>query len=57
MAVELGLDMRPDGYVRVRDLLRLKLQSFANVPLRCHTVDEIREVIVMLNYLLLKTEE
>jgi len=45
MAVELGLDMRPDGYVRVRDLLRLKLQSFANVPLRCHTVDEIREAV------------
>ena len=57
MAAEPGLDMRPDGYVRVRDLLRLKLQSFSNVPLRCHTVDEIREVIVMLNYMLLKTEE
>ncbi|PUZ62334.1 hypothetical protein GQ55_4G348500 [Panicum hallii var. hallii] len=45
MAAELGLDMRPDGYVRVRDLLRLNLQSFANVPLKCHTVDEIREAV------------
>jgi len=45
MVAEPGLDMRPDGYVRVRDLLRLKLQSFANVPLRCHTVDEIREAV------------
>ncbi|RLM54570.1 hypothetical protein C2845_PM10G01760 [Panicum miliaceum] len=45
MAAELGLDMRPDGYVRVCDLLRLNLQSFANVPLKCHTVDEIREAV------------
>ncbi|TVU12774.1 hypothetical protein EJB05_46446, partial [Eragrostis curvula] len=45
MAAELGLDMRPDGYVRVRDLLRLNLQTFANVPLRSHTVDEIREAV------------
>jgi hypothetical protein len=45
MAAELRLDMRTDGYVRVGDLLRLNLQTFAKVPLKSHTVDEIREVI------------
>ncbi|KAL6606264.1 hypothetical protein ACP70R_041917 [Stipagrostis hirtigluma subsp. patula] len=45
MAAELGLDMRTDGYVRVRDLLRLNLQTFAKVPLKSHTVEEIREAV------------
>jgi uncharacterized membrane protein len=45
MAAELRLDMRTDGYVRVGDLLRLNLQTFAKVSLKSHTVDEIREVI------------
>nr|BAJ85177.1 predicted protein [Hordeum vulgare subsp. vulgare]BAJ88891.1 predicted protein [Hordeum vulgare subsp. vulgare] len=45
MAPELRLDMRSDGYVRVRDLLRLNLQTFAKVPLNSHTVDEIREAV------------
>ncbi|OEL33598.1 tRNA 2'-phosphotransferase 1 [Dichanthelium oligosanthes] len=45
MAAELRLDMRTDGYVRVRDLLRLNLQTFAKVPLNSHTVDEIREAV------------
>jgi hypothetical protein len=44
MASELRLDMRSDGYVRVRDLLGLNLQTFARVPLKAHTVDEIKEV-------------
>uniref|UniRef100_A0ACD5XQW3 Uncharacterized protein n=1 Tax=Avena sativa TaxID=4498 RepID=A0ACD5XQW3_AVESA len=45
MASELRLDMRSDGYVRVRDILRLSLQTFAKVPLKSHTVDEIREAV------------
>nr|CAB3469378.1 unnamed protein product [Digitaria exilis] len=45
MAAELGLDMRTDGYVRVRDLLRLNVRSYAEVPLKSHTVDEIREAV------------
>ncbi|PWZ19788.1 tRNA 2'-phosphotransferase 1 [Zea mays] len=45
MAAELRLDMRTDGYVRVRDLLKLNLQTFAKVPLKSHTVDEIREAV------------
>ncbi|AQL02284.1 RNA 2'-phosphotransferase Tpt1 / KptA family [Zea mays] len=45
MAAELRLDMRTDGYVRVRDLLKLNLQTFAKVPLKSHTVDEIRETV------------
>jgi len=44
MATELNLDMRSDGYVRVQDILRLNLKTRANVPLRSHSVDEIREV-------------
>ncbi|CAN6172327.1 unnamed protein product [Urochloa humidicola] len=45
MAEELGLNMRPDGYVRVNDLLKLNLRTYADVPLKSHTVDEIREAV------------
>ena len=48
MAAELRIDMRTDGYVRVRDLLKLNLQTFAKAPLKSHTVDEIREVLTIL---------
>lgn len=44
MAAELNLNMRSDGYVRVQDLLKLNMKTFANIPLRSHTVDDIREV-------------
>lgn len=44
MASELKLDMRSDGYVKVQDLLKLKLKTFANIPLHIHTVDDVREV-------------
>lgn len=44
MASELNLDMRSDGYVRVRDLLKLNMTTYAKVPLRSHTVEEIKEV-------------
>jgi 2'-phosphotransferase len=45
MASELNLEMRTDGYVRVRDLLKLNLQTFAKIPLKSHTVDEIKEAV------------
>ncbi|KAL5571551.1 hypothetical protein UlMin_021148 [Ulmus minor] len=45
MASELNLSMRSDGYVKVNDLLKLNLKTFANVPLRSHTVDDIREAV------------
>lgn len=44
MASELNLDIRSDGYVRVADLLKLNITTFVKVPLRSHSVDEIREV-------------
>lgn len=44
MASELNLNMRNDGYVKVEDLLKLNLKTFANIPLRSHTIDDIREV-------------
>ena len=44
MASELNLNVRSDGYVKVNDLLKLNLKTFANVPLRSHTVDDVREV-------------
>ena len=44
MASELNLSMRSDGYVKVDDLLKLNLKTFANIPLRSHTVDDVREV-------------
>ena len=43
MATELNLNMRSDGYVKVEDLLKLNLKTFANIPLS-HTVDDIKEV-------------
>ncbi|KAK2650566.1 hypothetical protein Ddye_018055 [Dipteronia dyeriana] len=45
MASELNLNMRSDGYVKVQDLLKLNLKTFANMPLQSHTVDEIREAV------------
>ncbi|XP_077234399.1 uncharacterized protein LOC143876577 isoform X2 [Tasmannia lanceolata] len=45
MAAELKLDMRSDGYVRVRDLLELNVTTFANVRLKSHTVDDVREAV------------
>lgn len=44
MASELKLEMRSDGYVKVQDLLKLNLKTFANIPLRSHTIDDVREV-------------
>ncbi|XP_020108972.1 tRNA 2'-phosphotransferase 1-like isoform X1 [Ananas comosus] len=45
MASELNLDMRSDGYVRVRDLLKLNMTTYAKVPLRSHTVEEIKKAV------------
>ncbi|KAI5391682.1 hypothetical protein KIW84_076474 [Lathyrus oleraceus] len=45
MASELKLNMRSDGYVNVNDLLKLNLKTLANIPLRSHTVDDIREAV------------
>lgn len=44
MASELNLSVRSDGFVKGHDLLKLNMKTFANVPLRSHTVDDIREV-------------
>ncbi|KAJ1413638.1 Phosphotransferase KptA/Tpt1 [Sesbania bispinosa] len=45
MASELNLNMRSDGYVNVNDLLKLNMKTFANIPLRSHTIDDIREAV------------
>ncbi|XP_060218850.1 uncharacterized protein LOC132645714 isoform X2 [Lycium barbarum] len=45
MASELNLNMRNDGYVKVQDLLKLNLKTFANVPLRSHTIDDVKEAV------------
>ncbi|XP_078162195.1 uncharacterized protein LOC144557492 isoform X1 [Carex rostrata] len=45
MASELNLNMRSDGYVRVNDLLNLNIQTFAKIPLKSHTVEEVREAV------------
>lgn len=50
MATKLNLDMRSDGYVRVRDLLELNMTTFANVPLRSHSIDDIKEVSSLLGH-------
>ncbi|KAH9761774.1 2'-phosphotransferase [Citrus sinensis] len=45
MASELNLNMRSDGFVKVEDLLKLNLKTFAQIPLRSHTVDDIWETV------------
>ncbi|ERN17530.1 tRNA 2'-phosphotransferase 1 isoform X1 [Amborella trichopoda] len=45
MASELNLNMRSDGYVRVSDLLELNLRTFANVALKAHTIEDIKEAV------------
>ncbi|KAJ3672522.1 hypothetical protein LUZ60_007243 [Juncus effusus] len=45
MATELNLNVRSDGYVRVNDLLKLNIQTFAKVPLKSHTIDEVKEAV------------
>ncbi|KAL8556521.1 hypothetical protein ACS0TY_004099 [Phlomoides rotata] len=40
-----ALDMRSDGFVKVQDLLMLNLKTFANVPLRSHTIEDVREAV------------
>ncbi|WCJ22869.1 RNA 2'-phosphotransferase Tpt1 / KptA family [Euphorbia peplus] len=45
MASELSLNVRSDGYVKVQDLLKLNMKTFANVPLRSHTIDDIKEAV------------
>nr|GMC80311.1 tRNA 2'-phosphotransferase 1-like [Ipomoea batatas] len=45
MTSELNLNMRSDGFVKVQDLLKLDLKTFANIPLRLHTVDDIKEAV------------
>ncbi|KAJ4844943.1 hypothetical protein Tsubulata_019058 [Turnera subulata] len=45
MATELNLNVRGDGYVKVEDLLKLNMKTFANVPLRSHTIDDIKEAV------------
>lgn len=45
MASELNLNMRSDGYVKVEDLLKLNMKTFANIQLRSHTIDDVREAV------------
>ncbi|KFK37321.1 hypothetical protein AALP_AA4G241800 [Arabis alpina] len=45
MATELRLNMRGDGFVKVDELLKLNLKTSANVQMKSHTVDEIREAV------------
>ncbi|KAJ0111128.1 hypothetical protein Patl1_00253 [Pistacia atlantica] len=45
MASELNLNMQSDGYVKVQDLLKLNMKTFAQIPLSSHTVDDIREAV------------
>lgn len=44
MASELNLNMRSDGYVKIQDLLKLNMKTFADIPLKSHTLDDIKEV-------------
>ncbi|XP_068650846.1 putative tRNA 2'-phosphotransferase isoform X2 [Aristolochia californica] len=45
MASQLNLEIRSDGYVRVNDLLRLNMTTFANIRLSSHSTDDICEAV------------
>ncbi|KAF4363094.1 hypothetical protein F8388_013458 [Cannabis sativa] len=45
MSSELNLSMRSDGFVKVNDILQLNMKTFAHIPLRSHTVDDVREAV------------
>ncbi|KAI0513468.1 hypothetical protein KFK09_009490 [Dendrobium nobile] len=45
MAAEVKLEIRSDGYVRVADLLKLNLTTYAKVPLRAHTIEDVKEAV------------
>ncbi|XP_020592766.1 tRNA 2'-phosphotransferase 1-like isoform X1 [Phalaenopsis equestris] len=45
MAAEVNLEMRSDGFVRVGDLLKLNLTTYAKVPLRAHTIEDVKEAV------------
>ncbi|CAK7325502.1 unnamed protein product [Dovyalis caffra] len=45
MASELNLNMRSDGFVKVEDLLKLNMKTYVNVPLRSHTMDDVKESV------------
>lgn len=52
-ATELNLNMRNDGYVKVEELLQLNIRTFADVPLRGHTVDDVKEVGSFISFIIL----
>ncbi|KAH9293438.1 hypothetical protein KI387_041344, partial [Taxus chinensis] len=43
-AVGLGLKVRSDGYVAVKDLLSLSTKTLVGLPLHSHSVDDLKEV-------------
>lgn len=43
MASELKLNMHSGGYAKVNNSLKLNIKTFANFPLRSHTIDDIKE--------------
>lgn len=44
-APQLGLKVRSDGYVVVKDLLSLNTKTFVGLPLKAHSVDDLREAV------------
>ncbi|GLJ13193.1 hypothetical protein SUGI_0207200 [Cryptomeria japonica] len=44
-AVKLRLNIRPDGYVPLDQLLKLREKSFAGIPLCSHTIDDVHEAV------------
>ncbi|GLJ26969.1 hypothetical protein SUGI_0528140 [Cryptomeria japonica] len=44
-APQLGLKVRSDGYVVVKDLLRLRTKTSAGLPLNAHSVDDLKEAV------------
>ncbi|KAF5731659.1 tRNA 2'-phosphotransferase 1-like isoform X1 [Tripterygium wilfordii] len=44
-ASELNLNMRSDGFVKVQDLRKINLKTFANIPLKLHTIEDIKEAV------------
>ncbi|KAL6558956.1 hypothetical protein OROMI_019306 [Orobanche minor] len=45
MASKLNLDIRSAGYVKVQDLLKLDKTTSPKIPLRSHTIEDIKEAV------------
>jgi hypothetical protein len=42
--MDLNLTIRPDGYIAVKDLLKLGVKTMAGIPLSVYTMEDVMKV-------------